>query len=33
MTAAPAPSQTFRAGMIQMRSGRDPAPNMDAATS
>ena len=30
MTSA-AQSQTFRAGLIQMRSGREPAANLDAA--
>jgi predicted amidohydrolase len=33
MTGTPAlQSQTFRAGLIQMRSGREPAANLDAAT-
>jgi predicted amidohydrolase len=31
MTVAAAQSQTFRAGLIQMRSGREPAANLDAA--
>lgn len=31
MSAATAKTQTFRAGLIQMRSGRDPAGNLDAA--
>lgn len=31
MTKTTGQSQTFRAGLIQMRSGRDPAANLDAA--
>src|SRR3954451_15678407 len=31
MTNSTGQTQTFRAGLIQMRSGRDPAANLDAA--
>jgi deaminated glutathione amidase len=31
MSTSTAPAQTFRAGLIQMRSGREPAANLDAA--